>query len=382
MRSDLGISRREIELDFIRGIAILAVLDFHFAQVSPFWKPFAMAGLQHVGWAGVDLFFVMSGFLVGGLLMKEWKTKKRVDGLRFLKRRAFKIWPAYYFFLLVEVIVRVHPLHTFLLGNLLNVQNYTGTSIPHTWSLAVEEHFYVLLTLLLIWWAGSQRSSKSLFYFLMILSLSDVALRSVLGYNGFAVEKYTHTRIDALMWGVMLAILFHFYPARFIALQERAWTLRFVAFASAAGLFVFPDSGSAIAITLANTGCMAVFLLLYRQSENHSLPYRAVAFIGVYSYGIYLWHLSVKTPLRYVERWVPSIGRPIFFHLGPYVCAILLGIAMTKLIEFPLLRLRERLIPAEAPPWNAPVPGQPQPPVALPEHVPEFGATAGEDLRV
>jgi len=71
-------SRREIELDFIRGIAILLVIDFHahYGIVNSIVRPF---GVQPLGWMGVDIFFVLSGFLVGGLLIKEWKVRGRIN---------------------------------------------------------------------------------------------------------------------------------------------------------------------------------------------------------------------------------------------------------------------------------------------------------------
>lgn len=71
---------REIELDFIRGIAILMVVDFH-TSGSPFRPLCIWLGYQnHIGVLGVDIFFVLSGFLVGGLLMKEWKVRRGIDG--------------------------------------------------------------------------------------------------------------------------------------------------------------------------------------------------------------------------------------------------------------------------------------------------------------
>lgn len=349
MRPEMATSKRQVELDFIRGVAILAVLDYHFAAVSLLWKPFARFGIHHFGWIGVDLFFVLSGFLVGGLLMKEWKTRGRIEGGRFLKRRAFKIWPSYYFFLLVVVVLRVHPLKTFLVGNLLNIQNYTGTSLPHTWSLAVEEHFYLLLTALLVWWASSKRTPRALFFTLLWISLADVVLRYVLAFFHLPTEWPTHSRLDALLWGVMLALLYHFYPHRFVALQQRVWPLLLITAASFVGLCFFPDPWFATGVTIANVGCVALFLLLYRRRDSHSWLYRAVAWIGVYSYGIYLWHLSVRAPLARLEAHAPAALLPLLVHLAPYVCAIVIGVLMTKLVEFPMLRLRERVVPPTTP---------------------------------
>src|ERR1700722_13574336 len=116
--------RREMELDFLRGIAILMVMDFH-APISILLAPFRWLGFRNFGWAGVDVFFVLSGFLVGGLLIKEWKQSSRIDSRRFLIRRGFKIWPQYYVFLLAMLLTGHRGLRD-LWGNLLNIQNYVG----------------------------------------------------------------------------------------------------------------------------------------------------------------------------------------------------------------------------------------------------------------
>src|ERR1700712_3376898 len=100
--------KREIELDFIRGIAILSVLDFH-SQHGILFYPFTRLGWQHFGWIGVDIFFVLSGFLVGGLLVKEWKLRGCIDSRQFLIRRIFKIWPQYYVYLLIILLTGHRP---------------------------------------------------------------------------------------------------------------------------------------------------------------------------------------------------------------------------------------------------------------------------------
>src|ERR1700683_3378270 len=98
--------QREIELDFVRGIAILLVVDYHSGKNAILTRPLTLLHLAHPGWMGVDIFFVLSGFLIGGLLVKEWKVKGRIDSRRFLIRRGFKIWPQYYFFLFAQIASR------------------------------------------------------------------------------------------------------------------------------------------------------------------------------------------------------------------------------------------------------------------------------------
>src|ERR1700722_16250927 len=110
------------------------VLDFHQNAYGLFTYPFRRIGILNPGWMGVSVFFVLSGFLVGGLLVKEGKTRGRIDSKRFLIRRGFKIWPQYYFFLALMLLTG-HRTVRELWGNLLNIQNYVG-GVAHTWSLA------------------------------------------------------------------------------------------------------------------------------------------------------------------------------------------------------------------------------------------------------
>ncbi|MGC1383685.1 MAG: acyltransferase, partial [Candidatus Acidiferrales bacterium] len=86
------------ELDFLRGIAILMVMAYHFEQAPadhPILRAIQTPG-KMLGQTGVDVFFVLSGFLVGGLLLKEYKITGKLRTKRFLLRRGLKIWPAYY----------------------------------------------------------------------------------------------------------------------------------------------------------------------------------------------------------------------------------------------------------------------------------------------
>jgi peptidoglycan/LPS O-acetylase OafA/YrhL len=110
-----------------------------------FWKRF--------GWTGVDLFFVLSGFLVSGLLFREYATTGAIRPGRFLIRRGLKIYPAFYVLFVVTLVVR-HELAIptgvwATIGEAAFLQNYHYGLWGHTWSLAVEEHFYILLVVAL-----------------------------------------------------------------------------------------------------------------------------------------------------------------------------------------------------------------------------------------
>jgi peptidoglycan/LPS O-acetylase OafA/YrhL len=338
---------REIELDFIRGIAILMVMDFH-TNGSPFRPLCIWLGYQdHIGVLGVDIFFVLSGFLVGGLLMKEWKVRRGIDGKRFLIRRGFKIWPQYYFYLGVMLLTR-HRTFSFLWGNLLNIQNYVG-GVAHTWSLAIEEHCYLLLTLCMVIAARRKASVRGLFWFIFAICALEIPFRYWLVTHGHLVFLPTHARLDSIGDGVLLAMLFHFAPERFDRLRSFTW---FWLLCLIGGLFVYRaridsryilaqthDAGTLIAIS--------TLMLLYRpiaEGRTHNRLYRAVAWIGVYSYGIYLWHPSVIEPTEAFfasHRIMPFWASTIVVRIAE----VAIGVLTTLLCEIPALRLRDRLFP-------------------------------------
>ena len=107
-----------------------------------------------MGWIGVDLFFVLSGFLVSGLLFNEIKNTGKVNPKLFLIRRGFKIYPAFYFFFFSTLAIRylindlMFPLPK-ILSEIFFLQSYLDNIWLHTWSLAIEEHFYIFIAILL-----------------------------------------------------------------------------------------------------------------------------------------------------------------------------------------------------------------------------------------
>jgi peptidoglycan/LPS O-acetylase OafA/YrhL len=365
-----GTTRREIELDFIRGIAILMVLIFHYRPHNLLITSHILNRIQGFGWTGVDVFFVLSGFLVGGLLMKEWQRTGSVDSPRFLKRRAFKIWPGYYAFLLVATLFHVRPLRSFFWQNLLNIQNYIPSSLAHTWSLAVEEQFYLALAALLALWTARHWKPSTLLTTCIALALSIEALRAILSAHAQPVYFYTHTRLDGLLLGVALAAVHTFWPAWFQKLQQQRLLLLAIVAIGLWRLYVDSDAypepdalTSPFLITFVDYAAAALLLLLYRRKPTHSSLYRLIARIGIYSYGIYLWHVSVERPVNWAVDRVPHSLAAATSTLLPYILAIPLGIIATQLIEFPFLRLRQRLVPSRTPEPQIP---EPQPTAQIP----------------
>jgi peptidoglycan/LPS O-acetylase OafA/YrhL len=338
--------KREIELDFVRGLAILMVIDFH-SPHTILLIPFSWLGFRNFGWIGVDIFFVLSGFLVGGLLVKEWKVRGRIDSRQFLIRRGFKIWPQYYVFLLLMLLTG-HRTVRELWGNLLNIQNYVG-GVAHTWSLAVEEHAYLLLVLCLAIAARQNARMRHLFLFLLAVVVVVITLQFTLILHGYNVFARTHTRIDGILEGVMLAMLYHYAPTTFRRLQQQRWAWFLVLIAALTFLRFQPMTlwSPPIAWNFANAIGIALMMLLYHHREGYRRPalYRFIAWIGLYSYGIYLWHVSVVSFIVSWARHLPIRLQPAWEALAAPEMGILLGIAFTKLVEFTALRLRDRLYP-------------------------------------
>ena len=373
---------RLIQLDILRGIAILLVLGRH-----PVLLPeqsgslHAVANAWHVfGWTGVDLFFVLSGFLVGGLLFQELRARGELDVGRFLIRRGFKIWPSYYLFLAVFAALRLltdaRGADSWdLLPNLLNVQNYFGSPRSHTWSLAVEEHFYLVLPLVLLVIIGRRPVSRGRIAALPAIPILSVCLlvactalrwQVAMGpsYSPDRLLFPTHLRIDALFFGVMIAYMFHFHESVIGRLARHRGLLAATGLALIAPMAIVPVEPSVFVGTLGLTmlyvgyGCLLVAIATTPLDHGwagrwmQSAPARAIAFVGVFSYPIYLWHIEVAIALnRLLARWVAlgpeSIALRWACGMSAFlVLSVVVGVVMGRLVERPALALRDRLFPA------------------------------------
>ena len=359
----------------LRAIAVILVLGRHGVGSPELWK--------RVGWVGVDLFFVLSGFLISGLLFAEYKKLGGIHYGRFLIRRGFKIYPAFYvmiFATLILQLVKHEQIRWFLyFPEVLFYQSYTSERMwDHTWSLAVEEHFYLILPLLLslILITRASRNVPDPFRLLPLLwSIAAVSCLSaryylayVLGqtYDWGSIVYPTHLRIDSLLFGVFLGYLHHFRPHLLHQIASIRWQPRLALTLVATILLstcVFSSFYSpfmmSFGLTALYLGFGAVIVLsIYAYPRETkwggaaSLFSRIVdllSWIGMYSYSIYLWHFLIARNCTVVLRlfW-PNIG-PVALFWAYILLSIGLGIALAKLIEYPALRLRDRLFPAPGP---------------------------------
>ena len=354
---------RMIGLDFLRGIAILAVIGYHFRPVETgiAFISVIQYPLTHYGLEGVNLFFTLSGFLVGGLLLRQYADAGAIQVKRFIIRRIFKIWPAYYVLIAFHLIAGRHPTATFLVQNLTHLQNYLGTSITQTWSLAVEEHFYLFLPLMLLLFAHWRLRGPAILAVLGLLCLAVLIARSLAVYHGelHAASVYTQYRMDSLLAGVMLAVLYWMMPATYERLaRQKALLVSLIVMLVLWLAFAHPYEwlDKSVGYTIQGVGFAALIVVMLesRGTLTRTRTGRAVAWIGVYSYGIYLWHSIALAPVALFVSKAHTYGVPPWVTWGVALSmqvAISLGIGYvaTRAIEFPFLRLRDALFPDRAP---------------------------------
>jgi len=339
-------------LDFLRGIAVIMVLFRHSDMTNILFE---------VGWLGVDLFFVLSGFLVSGLLFNEYKKSGELRIKRFLLRRGFKIFPPFYIFLIVTFIVEISTgtlsnLSQYL-GELFYLQSYAPKIWIHTWSLAVEEHFYFMLAAILFLVVKYKKleNKKNVIIFLVIALIISFSLRMLVSYpNRFHNYSFikTHLRLDGIIIGVLISYLYHFTNFYQHFLKNRLIYL-FSAIILVLPAFFYKGASffmNTYGLTSVNLG-FAIFVLLSLESYNNNkyidLPFSFIRLVGVHSYSIYLWHLMVHKVVKnlvnnVVKNLVSNVDLLTILYL---ILSIFVGILLSIIIEKQVLKLRERYVP-------------------------------------
>ena len=351
---------RSAPLDALRGVAILLVLGRHLPEVPSNGAPAPLLAVwtlwQRCGWVGVDLFFVLSGFLISGLLFREYRTFGEIRYGHFLARRAFKIYPAFYIMFVVVMLFALHVGRSFVgwrivFSEAFFIQNYGPSLFPHTWSLAVEEHFYLMLPLLLLALRGrgqvpfARLPAVFVGVALLVLALR-VANAQLVDFRLKTHVFPTHLRIDSLLFGVLLSWLTQFHrPVLDAVLNRFRWPLGAAAIALAWPALSTGIGGGLYLHTLGFSGFYVASGVLLLFALRAKSKWRPLAFLGIHSYSIYLWHMPVRF---FGLGWVPRGASP-FVQAGAYlVLSIVVGIVAARIIEAPFLALRDRLFPTRS----------------------------------
>ncbi len=332
-------------LDGLRGVAVLAVIGYHYDMLH-------LVG----GFLGVDLFFVLSGFLITSLLVNEHRNTDNINFKTFWVRRFRRLMPASLLLLATVSIwswsqveaIQLRSLRMDLMATLGYVANWrfiaSGQSyfdffseaspLRHAWSLAIEEQFYVVWPLI-VWLIlrKTKLGERVLLVFCIVAGLASAALMSVLYSQADPSRSYygTDTRAAQLLVGAGLAVLAVRHPKAWSpTVASQVLTAAAIAIAAA---FLFVDDQESL---LYHGGFLAFSLIagvgvLASTRTTHGILYRLLAsrglrYIGRISYGLYLWHWPVQiaisdsrtslngVPLRVAQLLVTLACSAISFH--------------------------------------------------------------------
>ena len=354
---------RLLGLDTLRAFAVLIVMLYHLTIFEEL--PGRILPVTYFGWIGVDLFFVLSGFLIGQQALKPYLTGQRLSILDFYSRRAYRILPAYLVVVALYFLVpawREAPLLAPLWKFLTFTSNFGFTfdrrAFSHAWSLCVEEHFYFILPLLVVGMMRRPSARRTVALIASVL-VGGIVLRALLVHQ-YPDEIYTrvyypsYTRLDGLVIGVSLALIRTFRPTLWQAIMRHGHSL-FVAGASCVGIVIWmfrdqnlgDNTGSAVWGVIVGFPLLALGLGLITASSvsTNGLLARiripGVETIAALAFSLYLTHKEVA---HLVRQGFPRITQPqgplswLLYAATCFAVAFLLHIA----VERPFLRLRDR----------------------------------------
>ncbi len=312
------------KLDSLRTFAFLLVywqhiisIFFNNVQINSILLNKIIVKFIFTGGVGVHIFFVLSGFLITYLLTQEAKRNTKINIKFFYFRRALRIWPVYYFVLIIGIFILPNIFRSIdfegnTLMNLLFFNNYylTGSPISITWSVAIEEQFYIFWPILFTLFRGKRilYLSYGLFFFSLFYSLYHSGTN--LGYYG------TISNLKYLMVGCIGSILFSNKNKNlFKLLNHKNFKLEYI-ITTAIILHVSSNIFDALAALL-NVILIVLYLLiilnLVLNSNDKSTVFTK---IGKYTYGLYLYHPTIilickiffdKYNLNYKNEIIPYI---------------------------------------------------------------------------
>ncbi len=364
-------NKRLQSIDLLRGIALILVILCH--------SPFNYLTLN-MGWTAVDLFFVLSGFLVSGLLFNEWIKYKQIHVGRFLIRRGFKIYPVFWLMVLTWLVIDFLMLNVFneytdsftwcgscYIHELLFIQNYFPGRAFITWSLGVEEHFYISISLLILLLARTRTlENKYLFPSIcLVLFITCYLLRIYtirLGdMSPYKINFPTHLRLDAPLFGTLLAHFFHFSHERtvnFFQKRKLLWILIMIGCFATVTVWAndwtsYKFNTYTIGYTLLYIayGLLLILLVTTPDIENKLKKWipgpllKFTSYIGRHSYSIYLFHIIVLNVGMPAIRMVVTFPNHLTEFIFHFAVSILVGVVTAKMVEIPILKLRDKMYP-------------------------------------
>jgi peptidoglycan/LPS O-acetylase OafA/YrhL len=368
-KSDLGIHKKLYGLDHLRALAIIVVFFFHYFIVTrgqPQWLP----NVASFGWTGVDLFFVLSGFLISSQLFYQIKQEQLISFRIFFIKRFFRIVPAflvtvgiYYCFPAFRERESLPPLWkvlTFTQNLGLDVKDF-GT-FSHGWSLCVEEHFYLFLPAVLIFLQKSKLFAKS-YWLLILLFLFGFVVRLYSfnylylpkiedDYSWMYWHKYiyypTYSRLDGLLVGVSIAVIYVFLPNFYGKISKYGNQFVLLGLCVLTGAYFLCENQQTFNASIFGFPLIAFgfgFLVLGAISPTSFLygwKSEITTFIAKLSFAIYLTHKGI---IHLTNNLFGKFDIDSNLMLAICVITCILGAYLLHMtIEKPFMKLRNKII--------------------------------------
>ena len=343
------------DIDGLRAVAIVLVIVFH----SGF-------GWINGGFIGVDVFFVISGFLIGGLLLNEQAHSGRLSLRAFWGRRARRLLPLSSLVIATTVILGMivsvplarQQISSDATSAALYVSNWTFARqavaysdrtvndglFTQFWSLSIEEQFYLLLPLIflaVLWWSRRRPEQFARRLFGVVSAIVIVSFASSIwatGSRGAASYFLTYTRLWELGVGVAIAIWLQRRPVR---LTQRTDLIALAGMALIIGSAVTFEQSSAYpgwraAVPVVGTALVLVFAARTESAVHRTLAIRPLVVIGIWSYGWYLWHWPmIAIAVLAAQRWFPSYDNDLLVVMA-IALSLLLAAISHQLVENPI----------------------------------------------
>jgi peptidoglycan/LPS O-acetylase OafA/YrhL len=370
-RASARASLRIHGLDTLRALAVTLVVLHHYVLFVSGEANFGWIG--EVGWVGVDLFFALSGYLIGNQILGALRSPGGLSLPRFYARRLLRTLPNFYAVLALYALwpafrgaAPMLPLWKYL-SFTQNIGLEPGTAFSHAWSLCIEEQFYMLLPAAALLALALGRRGASLRWAWAVIALAfaaGMAIRACLWLHGQGDANWMHfyyrniyyaswCRFDELLAGVALALLKHGHAVAWARLMGPGkWLLAAGAVTSGLALrwFIVDHYGlwaTVFGFPLLALGCSLLILAaLAPGSALHRARVPGAARLALWSYAIYLVHKQVSILAGLAMRaggYGP--GHPLTI-LAALAASVLAGWLLYRLVETPFMRLRERHVPA------------------------------------
>lgn len=355
-------------LDILRAFAILFVLIEHGSSLLP-------KGLSQINdcfvFDGVSIFFVLSGFLIGGILIKLIEKNGFSPSIlkKFWIRRWYRTLPNYFLILITLCILNLLFNYDFSLENAFryfifsqNLSRPHPDFFPEAWSLSVEEWFYLLFPLLLCIYFLFTKFYKGHFLFVTLVVIIVITSFRFYRFSNVSIDelhvwdlifrKQVITRLDSLMFGVLGAYTSHCYPSLWTKFKDQLmWTGIFIFMASK---FLFPYFIKVnsmyfcvFSFTLTSIGTLFLLPYLSELKTGNGFLYKPITYMSLVSYSMYLLNLSIVR-MWIIEKipWQEITDNSYIVAVSNYsiywLLIVGLSILLYKYFEIPMTSLRER----------------------------------------